>query len=207
MKISQRAFDLIVDFEVTSKAYYQQHYQHPEWPGGASGVTIAIGYDLGYASHAKITSDWSSRVSAPMLATMMTCAGVTGDAARNLLSRVRPLILVPWDTAIDVFQNIDLPQWTATVIAALPNADKLSPDCLGSLVMLAYNRGAGGFHSAKPRFAEMHHIYQHMAAQDFAAIPAEIIAMKRLWPNVAGLLRRRDEEAQLFRDGLNAPLA
>src|SRR5262249_46375285 len=33
-KISQRAFDLIVAFEVTSQKYYESHYRKPEWPKG-----------------------------------------------------------------------------------------------------------------------------------------------------------------------------
>ena len=44
---SQAAIDLIVREEVGSQARYKHKYQHPEWPGGASGVTIGVGYDCG----------------------------------------------------------------------------------------------------------------------------------------------------------------
>jgi hypothetical protein len=46
--ISQETLDVIVAEEVSSKVTYQAHYQHPQWPGGASRVTIGIGYDCGY---------------------------------------------------------------------------------------------------------------------------------------------------------------
>ena len=38
--ISSTAFDLIVEFEVSSEQVYTRKYRGPIWPGGASGVTI-----------------------------------------------------------------------------------------------------------------------------------------------------------------------
>ena len=61
-KPSKAAIDLIVESEVTSKAYYEKHYRKPEWPGGASGVTIAVGYDLGFANEAKLRNDWTGKI-------------------------------------------------------------------------------------------------------------------------------------------------
>ena len=40
-EIKAIVIDLIVAEEVSSRDYYVAHYQHPEWPGGASGVTTA----------------------------------------------------------------------------------------------------------------------------------------------------------------------
>lgn len=202
MKISQRAFDLIVAEEVSSKAYYIQHYQHPEWPGGASGITIGIGYDLGYASKAKITMDWAPLVSAQMLAMMVSCSGVSGDAARRFLTDVSPRILIPWDAALAVFANRDMPEWTTLVQKALPNTEKLTPTCLGVLVSISYNRGVS-FANPGDRYAEMRSIKAHMASGNFAAIPNDIRAMKRLWPKVKGLRDRREHEAVLFEQGLS----
>ena len=45
--ISQAAIDLIVREEVSGKEVYERNYRRPEWPGGSSGVTIGIGYDVG----------------------------------------------------------------------------------------------------------------------------------------------------------------
>ena len=61
-KPSKRAIDLIVATEVTSQAYYEKKLRKPEWPGGASGVTIAVGYDLGYANEDKIRRDWTGKI-------------------------------------------------------------------------------------------------------------------------------------------------
>src|SRR4051794_35337592 len=133
MRISQSAFDLIVREEVSSRAYYEKHYTHPEWPGGASGVTIGIGYDLGYATREKITADWSGLVTGEMLGAMFRCAGVRGDAAKALLLSVQHIV-IPWDAAQQVFANRDVPSWTAAVLKAIPAADRLTPTCLGVLV-------------------------------------------------------------------------
>jgi hypothetical protein len=56
-QISQAAINHIIAEEVSSPAYYERHYRKPEWPGGASGVTVGNGYDLGYASPQKIRDD------------------------------------------------------------------------------------------------------------------------------------------------------
>ena len=57
-----------------------------------------------------------------------------------------------------------------------------------------------------PRLAAMidlmRQIKAHMAALNFAAIPVDIRAMKRLWPDDPGLTERREREAKLFEDGL-----
>lgn len=202
MKISQSAFDLIVREEVSSKAYYERHYTHPEWPGGASGITIAIGYDLGYATRAKITADWQALVSPEMLKVMLLCAGITGVAAQQLLPSVKALINIPWDAAINVFANRDIPNWTASVLDKITRADRLTPTCLGVGVSIAYNRGAS-FDLSGDRYAEMRAIKQHVNANQLTLVAGDLRSMKRLWPTVKGLRDRRDREAALWEAGLS----
>lgn len=199
--ISQAAIDLIIECEVSSKAYYEKNYRHPEWPGGASGITIAIGYDLGYASLAKCHADWGPRCPDAELKVMDRCLGVRGDPARQLLPSVKSVIDIPWDAATAVFLDRDIPQWTRAVCNAIPGADKLSPDCLGALVSLAYNRGAS-FDAKGDRYAEMRAIKAHIVSGNLPAVADDIRSMKRLWPTVHGLRARRDAEAALFERGL-----
>ena len=48
---SPKALDLILEYEVGGgKAYYDKYLSRPTWPGGASGMTLAIGVDCGYYS-------------------------------------------------------------------------------------------------------------------------------------------------------------
>ena len=200
-KPSKKAIDLIVESEVTSKGYYEKHYRKPEWPGGASGVTIAVGYDLGFANEAKLRNDWTGKISDDMIDALIKYAGLTGEHAHAKLAEAREEIDIPWEAAYDVFENIDMPDWSAKVKKALPNTDKLSEDSFGALVSLAYNRGAS-FSKDGDRYKEMREIKENMANETFDQIPDCFREMKRLWPNVRGLQDRRDAEAKLFEAGL-----
>lgn len=204
MMIAQEAFDLIVKEEVSGREYYESRLTHPEWPGLQSGITIGIGYDLGQSTAAQIEADWKDQVSPTTLAVMKQCAGITGAAAHRLLPSVKVAINIPWNAAIAVFSNRDVPRWTAIVLKALPNADKLNPLCLGVLVSLAYNRGAS-FQLQGDRYREMRAIRDLCIAQNFDGIPAQLEAMARLWPTMTGLRDRRMREAALFRKGLAQP--
>lgn len=204
--ISQKADDLIIACEVGSRKQYEKKYRRPEWPGAASGVTVAIGYDLGYASPKKIRKDWSGRIPDAMVDEMIRCSSVTGAEAQRLLPRARRKINIPWEAAIAVYSEIDIPEWTQRVCDAIPGAAGLHPHCLGALTSLAYNRGAS-FKKAGSRYAEMRAIREHVMSGELDKVPADIRAMKRLWSptKLRGLHIRRDKEAALFSLGLNSP--
>ena len=205
---SQRTIDFIVECEVSSRSYYEKHYTHPEWPGGRSGVTIGIGYDLGYASTAKINHDWGTRVSSSMLASMLQCSGISGDAARSMLPHVRSEISIPWADADAVFMDVDIPEYTDGLLKAIPAAAKLPPDCLGVLDSIAYNRGNGGWTAAGDRYREMRQIKGHVEANQWEFVSHDIVMMQRLWPSDQGpdkgLRARRVREAALWDAGLRS---
>jgi GH24 family phage-related lysozyme (muramidase) len=200
-KPSKRAVDMIVAFEVTSEAVYIKKYQNPEWPGGASGVTIGVGYDVGYVTAAKLVMDWGAHLPASMVTALKAAVGVTGSPAQSLAKELHASVSVPWKDANAVFETVTLPETSRQVSKALANTDMLSDDSFGALVSLVYNRGAS-FSKTGPRFQEMRDIKSHMAAQAFAKVPDDILAMQRLWPTVPGLQRRRRDEAKLFKGGL-----
>lgn len=202
--ISQEAFDLIVNSEVSSRAVYERDYRRPERPGGQSGITVGIGYDCGYSTATIICSDWLDKIPNAMVETLCAVAGLKGQAAQNRLASVRGKVDVPWGAALDVFSNVSIPKYLRSC-HLLPNFDELTPDCKGVLLSLVYNRGAS-FSQAGPRYAEMRAIKALMAARKFAAIPAELLKMKRLWttPSVRGVAIRREHEARLFERGLSA---
>lgn len=205
MQISQKAINHIIAEEVSSPAYYEKHYRRPEWPGGASGVTVGNGYDLGYASRDKIQKDFGGRLPETMVAVMKSCSGVKGSAAAAMLRSVKNQIDVPWSVAYAVFMERDVPQWTATVRNAVGlNFEKMTPTCAGVEVGLAYNRGAGGFNAAGDRYKEMREIKACIQSMNFPAIPVWHERMARLWEgtSVSGVAGRRRREAALFREGL-----
>jgi len=89
---SPKAIDLIISEEVGNQAQYKQH---PEFPGGYSGVTVGIGYDLGYNSPDKIKADWSALVTPEILRLMLSCSGLTAHDAAHALAKVKSVV-IPW---------------------------------------------------------------------------------------------------------------
>lgn len=121
----------------------------------------------------------------------------------RVAKRLQAKVDVPWASAIDVHREKVLPRWVGLVERSLPNTGAIGPDCLGALVSLTYNRGAS-FGKAGARYREMRNIKAHMAAKAFGDIPDEFRSMKRLWPDMTGLQKRREREARLFERGLAA---
>jgi len=200
--ISDKAIDLIVHAEVSGKDQYNKIYHKPVWPKGASGVTIGIGYDIGYTTAAKLREDWKGLIPDKVIDQLQRAVGVKRAPAATLARELANAgVSIPWEAAMSVFMKRDMPRWIATVEKALPNATKLNKSSLGALVSLAYNRGPS-FSAVGDRYREMNNIKRHMANGDLAKIPGEFLSMRRLWPTLRGLQTRREREAELFKSGL-----
>jgi hypothetical protein len=188
-----QGFQLILDHEVGGgERYYRSHLARPTWPGAASGVTVGIGYDLGYNSPPVILSDWAAVPPAPRLAAV---SGIRGRPAAAEAARLRD-ILIPWAAAEDVFARVTLARYYGLACRTYPGLDRLAPPAQWALVSLVFNRGSS---LAGPRRAEMRRIRALVPRADYRAIAAEIRAMKRHWrgQGVDGLIARREAEAQL----------
>ena len=201
LKSSDAAIAFIIGEEVTDQQVYDQSDLHPTWPDGDSGVTIGIGYDLGYATRDQVANDWRY-LDPATVARLQSVVGITGTPAATHALALRD-ITVPFDTAETVFTNVDMPRTEALVMAKFPNAGLLSGDSFGALTSLVFNRGADCSDTDSRR--EMHQILGAMTAKDFQAIPDMIRAMRRLWPTLPGLQTRRAAEAAMFADGLPVP--
>ena len=197
MVVSAKSLDLIIEQEVTSKEVYNKKYQSPTWPGGDSGVTIGIGYDLGYYTAAEITAAWEPFVSHTDLAFLLSVKKLTGLTARNALAGVQS-VKIPYDIALKVFYRLSLPVYAKKVKRIYPGAVKLPPDAQGALLSLVYNRGES-LDPNKSSRREMRNIVPLVAAADLSGIAREIRSMKRLWDpqKLPGLIKRREKEAVL----------
>ncbi len=203
--ICDAAILLILGCEVSSPQQYARTLQAPTWPQGQSGVTIGVGYDLGYVTPAQLRQDWGDELAPAALARLAACCGISGLPARAAAAGLDDLS-VPWEAAERVFRNRTIPDTAARTRAALPNTHRLAPESFGALVSLVYNRGAS-FAVAGDRYAEMRTIHDCMAMVTFGVVPGALRSMKRLWqgvPGMAGLVARREQEALLFEAGLAA---
>jgi len=195
MNLSAKGIESIIRWETGGESYYDPN---PEWPGGESGITIGVGWDLGHTHAGETARAWKNRVPDATLALLVSVATHKGKAAQERLPHVRHLV-VPWSAALKVFREHTIPTWHLRTLRIYPQAEELPGDCCAALVSLVFNRGTS---LTGERRTEMARIGEHLRAGTLAAIPGELRAMKRLWPDVKGLRRRRDQEADLFEAGL-----
>jgi GH24 family phage-related lysozyme (muramidase) len=204
--ISNRARDMLILFEVSGKASYEARYRKPIWPKGLSGVTIGIGYDVGYVNKDLLASDWNGLLSAPQIAALEGACGISGSAAGDLVAFVQT-VDVPWTAATAQLDRM-LKFVGGETLNAFPGAEKLSADSFGALVSLVYNRGSGmksANNDTIDRRREMRNIRQALSGGRVGDVANEIRNMKRIWSgqsDARGLLARRDLEAQLFEIGM-----
>lgn len=201
LPISDASIADIIGYEVGSEAQYSEHVT---WPGGASGLTIGFGYDLGYASAAQVLKDWGKILPAGVVVRLQSYAGRKAASAHSALFATHD-ILVPWEAAETVFRQQDIPRYTDMTARAFQHCDELSPDSLGGLVSVVFNRGCSMVDTQPGNRLEMRQIRDAMAARQFSLVPGFIRAMKRLWKGqgLDGLLARRDGEAARFEAGLS----
>jgi len=127
LTVSRKGLEQIIAFEISSVSYYRKHLKHPIWPGGGSGITIGIGYDLGYHSRSRIKKDWGGKIPDADLETLLTVSGKKGESAREALPDVRH-IEIPIQTAKEVFYTCTLPTFAALTRKAFPGVEKLPAD-------------------------------------------------------------------------------
>jgi hypothetical protein len=200
MALSRKGIDELVADEISSASYYEQRLAAPTWPGGASGATIGIGYDLGYRTKTAIRSDWSSHLSEQMISHLTSAAGIKGQAAQGVARSLKQAgVRVPLEAANRVFYTVTIPEFAALTRRTYPGVETLPPDAQAALLSLVYNRGAS-LEGARRR--EMANIRTQVKKRDLEAIARELESMKRLWvgQGLNGLLRRRDREARLVRE-------
>lgn len=195
LSVSRKGLQQMVRHEISSTSYYRKFLSHPTWPGGDSGVTIGIGYDLGYNSGRQTRTDWSGKLPEIDLERLLSVCGLRGEGARQVLKNVQS-ISIPLEAAQRVFYESTLTRYAADAARVYPGIQDLHPHAQAALLSLVYNRGTS---LSGPHRKEMAAIKDLVAQKDYAGISEQIRSMKRLWEDkgLDGLLKRRDDEAAL----------
>jgi GH24 family phage-related lysozyme (muramidase) len=185
--LTEKAKKLIFDFEGID--------QPSDWPGGDSGITIGLGYDLGYESAGDFENDWQPRLGAGEFTTLSQVVGLKGTQAQAQASTLKT-IKIKSDDAKQVFLERSVPKYQAQTQKAFPGVDALPADAQGALFSLVYNRGTSMNGDSRK---EMRAIRDAVPTGDLQEIANQIRAMKRFWvgKGLDGLLKRRDAEADL----------
>ncbi|MEO1258996.1 MAG: peptidoglycan-binding protein [Bacteroidota bacterium] len=197
MRVSRMGINQLVKFEIVSKSYYNRFLKSPIWPGGESGVTIGIGYDVGYQPKRQIEKDWKGQIDDVDLNALLKVAGLKKGDAKKKIKKLKN-ISIPFDAAQEVFLTATLPNWAKITHRTYPGVEKLPADAQAMLLSLVYNRGPSLSQRSSRR--EMRAIKPLVAAQDLPRIAAQVRSMKRIWEGkgLGGLLKRRDKEAQII---------
>lgn len=198
--ISKKAIDLIIQHEVGGRAVYEKRYQKPIWAGGDSGLTIGLGYDVGYVKEAQLFSDWQG-LNLNFLNALKRFCGVKGEVVKTMMRGEVLNVIIPYNIAYEVFVKKSIPKYYAMTKKIYPQLDELNEDTRGALVSMVYNRGAKLDGESRK---EMKAIVDLVAKKDYEGIAEEIEKSKRLWENrgLDGLVVRREAEADLVRDSM-----
>lgn len=198
--ISKKAIELIIQHEIGGRFVYEKKYQKPIWAGGESGLTIGIGYDLGYNKEKDLFSDWAS-LNLNFLNALKRFCGVKGEIVKTMMKDEVLNVIIPYNMAYDVFVKKSIPKYYAMTKKIYPQLDTLNEDTRGALVSMVYNRGAKIEGDSRK---EMKAIVELVAKQDYEGIAEQIEQSKRLWENrgLDGLVIRRESEADLIRESI-----
>lgn len=206
--LSKKSLDLILEFEVGGgENYYNKFLKNPTWPGEQSGVTIGVGYDLGYVNKTEFSEDWKD-LPKEIFDRLYKVVGIKGYNAKNLIIGLRD-ISIPWELSLQVFNNKTVTKFYNLTQKTFPNFDNLPEDAKGGLVSLVFNRGSA---LEGDRRREMKLIRDGMKLvsvydqKSLTFIANQIRNMKRIWAGGSiekGMNRRRDSEAKLIEQSLN----
>lgn len=188
----------VINFESGGESYYNKFLKGVTWPGGASGLTIGIGADLGYMSVEEFEKYFSKFFTVQESTKLKSFIGLKGVSAKSKLSSTKGIEL-KWNDAMNAFINWTLPKFWKLTNTLWPGLDKLNESAQIALVSLVFNRGASTKGSSR---TEMVNIKSLVLKKDYKGIANEIRSMKRLWQgkNMEGLIKRREEEAQMIED-------
>lgn len=197
LTLTRSGIDAIVHHEVGSEAYYERALKSPTWPGGDSGVTIGIGYDLGYVTDIQFANDWAFNLPSVAVNRLTDICGFKGLRAKAVYRRFSD-IQISLEDAQMVFNKTSLPTFCGLALKSYAGLGDLLPDAQVAIVSLVYNRGIKMTGDSR---REMAAIQALVKAKNYVAIADQILSMKRLWQDrgLDGLLTRRDAEAQLVR--------
>lgn len=197
MALSLKSIDMIIGFEISSFNYYDKFLKHPTYPQGESGITIGIGYDLGYNTKEQIESDWGGLLTKNIIDRLKFVSGLKGEKAKDVINSMID-IQIPLQSAKAVFIDKSIVRFALMTKLAFNGVEELGADAQGALVSLVYNRGSNTDNTERRK--EMHNIVQLVKSKDYDGISNEIISMKRLWgSSMKGLLSRRDAEAAMVK--------
>ena len=196
--------------ETGGLSYYENITQWPHFPGYSSGITIGAGYDLRFNTESNFREVWGEYLSDFTIEELIKDIGKKGtkERARELKDMG---IVIPFKFAWPAFISHTLPEYYNHTESIYSSLDELPDLCRSVLVSLVFNRG---YSLSGSRRREMKNIQTILSQASetldiddkkdiLIGVEDEILSMKRLWGHSSGLSKRRQSEANLWREGLS----
>jgi hypothetical protein len=120
------------------------HRGRPYWPGGASGVTLDPGVDLGHVPPERIEALYAPLLKAGEMRILKEVFGIKGEDARAALNVVPNIenIRITREQAYQLMPHAAKPYWDSIVRRFKVTARKNTPPSVQTVMLsLAYNRG------------------------------------------------------------------
>ncbi|MFW1812119.1 pesticin C-terminus-like muramidase [Acinetobacter ursingii] len=201
----------VISMEMWKKILEFERYEaRPYHPGDdSSGVTIAIGYDLGQQSKSQIQQDLASFYTVEQIERLITAQGKKGAEAQRFINKLSDITI----TKSNALQLATLlkTRYANQVLSIYPETLNLHPHCQGVLLSLVFNRGPGLADPKPPKKGltriHMRKIRDALKNNKPEEIPEILRDMSKLWNKTgpkgnSGVGIRRREEAKIFEKGL-----
>lgn len=198
----------IISMEMWKKILeFEKYVAIPYQPGDDnSGVTIAIGYDLGQQSVSQINNDLTPFYTKPQIERLLKAQGKKGTAAKTMIPQLSDITITK-DNALKLATVLKT-RYADQVISIYPEALNLHPHCQGVLLSLVFNRGPS-LKDPKEGVTRIHmrQIRDTLKENTPEKIPDILRDMSKLWNRTgpkgnSGVGKRRREEADIFEKGI-----
>jgi len=212
MAVSENALKLILDFEVGGgESYYNKKARFPIWPGGASGITIGIGVDLGHIKKVDFDTHVSPYYEETQIDRLIACIGITGKPGsvdsetkmKDLVETVSDCEL-SFSHAMEIHENFTIPLYYERTKKTFKGFDTLPEDVQGAIVSLVFNRGTKLDGPKRTHMAKIANLVEQFSKKNDPKLLKEIagtfVDMAEIWKgekSYEGLKRRRIAEANL----------
>ncbi len=192
--LSPAGENLVIEFEVGGRSGYNPRPEAPDCR--YSGITTGIGYDWSTNSPSASYSDWRESIGDTNAKRLAATYPYTGCKAKDHLSEVRDII-TGWQSAIGVFDKIDVAREWSRAKRAMPGFEDLRPNAQAALISLGFNRGWSTTGDSR---REVRAIRDAVPSKNYDAIASNLRHMTRVWAGTSiykGMYRRRYAEAEL----------
>lgn len=194
--ISKKAIDLIVQFEVGGKSYYDKAMHRPTFPG-YGGIKIGIGYNLAFTYQKQLINDWTGNINPNYLPALFRVLGLKGIPAKQMLIGDLLKVTIPYLNAYDVLVKRTIPRYYLMALEIYPELSLLNEDTKGAIVSMIMCRG---IKLEGENRAEMRELVELIANKEYEGIADAVERSKRLSEEKGfdDLVRRREAEADLI---------